>query len=93
MWRLTIPRRFAPRAGVATATATATATTRTSTRTRTRGCPSTQQIMSFHFASSEYAASFLDLPDPDTNAIRASAVEYLDAFDPQSWYNDPVRST
>jgi hypothetical protein len=49
--------------------------------------------MSFHFASSEYAASFLDLPDPDTNAIRASAVEYLDAFDPQSWYNDPVRST
>lgn len=52
----------------------------------------TKQRMSFHFASSEYAASFVDLPVPDTKAIRASAVQYLDAFDPQSWYNDPVRS-
>jgi hypothetical protein len=53
---------------------------------------STTKQMSFHFASSEYAASFADLPTPDTKAIRTSAVQYLDAFDPQSWYNDPVRS-
>ena len=52
----------------------------------------TKQRMSFHFASSEYAASFGDLPVPDTKAIRASAIQYLDAFDPQSWFHDPVRS-
>jgi hypothetical protein len=76
MWRQSILRRFIPRVDLQVAT-----------------CSSTRkQRRSFHFASSEYAASFVDLPVPDTKAIRASAVQYLDAFDPQSWYNDPVRT-
>ena len=47
--------------------------------------------MSFHFASSDYAACFLDLPKPDTQAIRASALDYLKIFDRDLWYKDPVR--
>jgi hypothetical protein len=47
--------------------------------------------MSFHFASSDYAASFQGVPVPDIPKIRQSAVEYLEQFDPQSWYDDPVR--
>lgn len=46
--------------------------------------------MSFHFGSSDYAACFLDLPQPDTQAIRQSALTYLKSFDAQLWYNDPV---
>jgi hypothetical protein len=51
---------------------------------------SNQQVMSFHFASSEYAACFQGLPVPDVPKLRSSAIEYLDGFDKQSWYNDPV---
>lgn len=51
-----------------------------------------QQQMSFHFASSDYAASFQGVPVPDIPKIRQSAVEYLDQFDPQSWYDDPIVS-
>jgi hypothetical protein len=47
--------------------------------------------LSFHFASSDYAASFQGVPVPDIPKIRQSAVEYLEQFDPQSWYDDPVR--
>ena len=47
--------------------------------------------MSFHFGSSEYAQCFPDLPTPDTKAIKASALEYLNTFDPNSWFTDPVR--
>jgi hypothetical protein len=47
--------------------------------------------MSFHFGSSEYAATFVDLPLPDTKTLRNSALEYLKEFNPQSWYEDPVR--
>lgn len=47
--------------------------------------------MSFHFGSSEYAATFVDLPLPDTKALRNSALDYLKEFNPQSWYDDPVR--
>ena len=47
--------------------------------------------MSFHFASSDYAASFQGVPTADTAKIRQSAVDYLEQeFDPQSWYSDPV---
>jgi hypothetical protein len=50
------------------------------------------QTVSFHFGSSDYAASFQDLPVPDIDAIRKSAIDYLDKFDPQKWYSDPVRT-
>lgn len=46
--------------------------------------------MSFHFASSEYTSCFTDLPQPDVPAIRKSAIDYVNSFDEQTWYNDPV---
>lgn len=46
--------------------------------------------MSFHFASSEYAKCFQGLPTPDVPKLRSSAIEYLDAFDKDLWYKDPV---
>jgi hypothetical protein len=52
---------------------------------------STPSTVSFHFASSEYAACFQDLPVPDIPKLRKSAVDYIDSFDAQTWYNDPVR--
>ncbi|KAL3942354.1 MAG: hypothetical protein SGARI_000295 [Bacillariaceae sp.] len=48
--------------------------------------------MSFHFASSEYAACFQGLPVPDVPKLRKSALDYLSAFDEQSWYNHPIAS-
>lgn len=47
--------------------------------------------MSFHFASTEYARCFVDLPQPDTAALRKQTIDYLDSFDSQLWYTDPVR--
>lgn len=47
----------------------------------------------YHFASSAFDGCLErdGIPDPvDTASLRKSAIEYLDAFDPQSWYNDPV---
>jgi hypothetical protein len=61
-------------------------TTNATTKTTT-----TRRNMSFHFGSSEYAATFVDLPRPDTKALRNGALEYLKEFNPQSWYEDPVR--
>jgi hypothetical protein len=46
--------------------------------------------MSFHFASSEYASSFQDLPEPNVPKIRESAIYYLDNFDEKEWYDNPV---
>lgn len=51
-----------------------------------------QRVLSFHFASSEYAASFRDLPQPDIPKLRQSTIEYLDSFDETLWYKDPVRT-
>jgi hypothetical protein len=48
--------------------------------------------MSFHFASSDYAACFQNLPKPDVPKIRDSAIQYLESFDENEWYKDPVRS-
>lgn len=44
----------------------------------------------YNFASSGYASCFANLPTPDTAALRASALKYLDEFDVQKWYDDPV---
>ena len=45
----------------------------------------------FNFASSQYAACFTEIPTPDVDKLREDAVEYLDKFDKQTWYDDPVR--
>ena len=45
----------------------------------------------FHFASHDYMRTFRDLPKPDIEAIRNSSKVYLQSFDPQLWYDDPVR--
>ena len=49
-----------------------------------------QKKMSFHFASSEYASCFQNLPKPNVPKIRESAIQYLDSFNKNEWYNDPV---
>eukprot|EP00581_Thalassiosira_minuscula_P008497 CAMPEP_0183706686 /NCGR_PEP_ID=MMETSP0737-20130205/3445_1 /TAXON_ID=385413 /ORGANISM="Thalassiosira miniscula, Strain CCMP1093" /LENGTH=808 /DNA_ID=CAMNT_0025934161 /DNA_START=81 /DNA_END=2507 /DNA_ORIENTATION=- len=46
----------------------------------------------FNFASSQYASCFEDIPTPDVAKLRKDAISYLDAFDKQSWYDDPVCS-
>jgi hypothetical protein len=58
-----------------------------SLRKNNKSFPST---MSFHFASSDYAKSFQGLPTPDIPKLKKSAMDYLDKFDKQSWYTDPV---
>ena len=44
----------------------------------------------FNFASSQYASCFQDIPTPDVAKLRRDALEYLDSFDKQVWYDDPV---
>jgi len=46
--------------------------------------------MSFHFGSSDYASCFQGVPQPNVPEIRQSAIDYLETFDPQSWYDYPV---
>jgi len=45
----------------------------------------------FHFASSEYNATFQGLPGVNTDVLRSQALAYLDSFDKQVWYDEPVR--
>mmetsp|Transcript_36380 Transcript_36380/g.87869 ORF Transcript_36380/g.87869 Transcript_36380/m.87869 type:complete len:761 (+) Transcript_36380:1179-3461(+) len=54
--------------------------------------PVQQKKMSFHFASSDYAKAFQHLPTPDVPALKESALTYLDNFNEQSWYDDPIAS-
>jgi hypothetical protein len=60
------------------------------TTTITKNNKSFPSTMSFHFASSDYAKSFQGLPTPDIPKLKKSATDYLDKFDKQSWYTDPV---
>lgn len=48
--------------------------------------------MSFHFGSSEYAETFLDLPEPNVSKLRSDALEYLKGFDSNRWFRDPIAS-
>lgn len=50
------------------------------------------QCSSFHFASSEYAKCFLGLPKPDVGMLKESAFQFLDTFDKELWYQDPISS-
>jgi hypothetical protein len=46
--------------------------------------------MSTNFGSTTYADCFSNLPVPDVQALRQSTLEYLDNFDRQEWYKDPI---
>ena len=48
--------------------------------------------MSTNFGSTSYASTFLNLPVPDTKALRTSALEYLKGFDSKLWYDEPITS-
>ncbi|KAL3761781.1 hypothetical protein ACHAWU_001297 [Discostella pseudostelligera] len=50
------------------------------------------QHRQYNFASTQYASCFTDIPTADAEKLRKDAVSYLDSFDKQSWYNDPVCS-
>ena len=54
------------------------------------GQQQSSSFSSFHFASSEYERCFQDLPKPDVAFLKESSVAFLDAFDQQGWYDDPV---
>jgi hypothetical protein len=47
---------------------------------------------SFHFASSEYAACFQNLPTPDTSILHSDTIDYLSSFDRQEWFQSPIVS-
>ena len=47
-------------------------------------------VGAYNFASTGYADCFRDLPKPNTDALRASALAYLEKFDQKKWYDDPV---
>ena len=47
---------------------------------------------SFNFASTQYAACFDDIPTPNVDKLRKDAVDYLDTFNHQLWYDEPVCS-
>ena len=47
-------------------------------------------VGAYNFASTGYADCFRDLPKPNTDALRASALAYLEKFDKKKWYDDPV---
>jgi len=46
----------------------------------------------FHFASKQFAKCLVDLPEPDMVKMRQDAVAFMEAFDSNSWYSDPVRT-
>jgi len=51
---------------------------------------SATSVGAYNFASTGYADCFRDLPKPNTDALRASALAYLERFDQKKWYDDPV---
>ena len=46
--------------------------------------------MSTNFASSTYASAFMALPKPDVQGFRKSTFIYLENFDVNKWYDEPV---
>jgi hypothetical protein len=52
------------------------------------------QHCSIHFATSEYASCFVNLPNVTPSrieSIRQCAIDYIHNFDPNVWYEQPVR--
>ena len=48
------------------------------------------QKRNYNFASSEYKSYFGGLPVADGVQLRKDTIAYLDKFDQDKWYNDPV---
>ena len=48
------------------------------------------QKRNYNFASSEYKSCFGGLPVADGVQLRKDTIAYLDKFDQDNWYNDPV---
>ena len=48
------------------------------------------QKRNYNFASSEYKSCFGGLPVADGVQLRKDTIAYLDKFDQDKWYNDPV---
>lgn len=46
----------------------------------------------YNFASTKFKECFGALPIADGAKLRSDTIAYLDAFDPQVWYDDPVTS-
>ena len=44
----------------------------------------------YNFASSQYNAAFGELPPVDRDKLRSDALAYMERFDAQKWYDDPV---
>ena len=44
----------------------------------------------YNFGSSKYAASFQSLPECNPLKLRQSALQYLESYSSQQWYQDPV---
>ena len=51
-----------------------------------------QLVRHYNFASTRYKECFGGLPIADGVKLRQDTIDYLDTFDPQSWYSDPVTS-
>lgn len=66
----------------------------TSVRTMASAVPDTSTngsaVGGYNFASTEYTECFRNLPKPNTDALRSSALKYLQSFDKKKWYDDPV---
>jgi hypothetical protein len=58
----------------------------------TAGLVVTSQRRAYNFGSPAYNACFAGQPSPDGARLRADALTYLEGFDPQAWYDDPVAS-
>ena len=50
------------------------------------------QIRQYNFASTEYKSCFGGLPIADGVKLREDTIAYLDTFDAQTWFDDPVTS-
>ena len=47
-------------------------------------------VRQYNFASSQYLECFGDLPIADGAKLRADTIAYMENFDAQAWYEDPV---
>ena len=49
---------------------------------------SASSVRAYNFASTGYADCFRDLPKPNTDALRASALAYLEKFDKKNQFSE-----
>jgi hypothetical protein len=46
----------------------------------------------YSFATAEYNSAFGSLPEHDTEGLRRETLKYLDSFDAQRWFDDPIQT-